>query len=62
MDFILQQSELADLAEKVETGTRLETEDALRLYRTPDLNALGRLAAKQAGPFFPFSPPPFFFL
>ena len=31
MDFILQQSELADLAKKVETGTRLETEDALRL-------------------------------
>ena len=45
MDFILQQSELADLAEKVEAGTRLEIEDALRLYRTPDLNALGRLAA-----------------
>ena len=44
MDFILQQSELADLAEKVEAGTRLEIEDALRLYRTPDLNALGRLA------------------
>ena len=45
MDFILQQSELADLARKVEAGTRLETEDALRLYHTPDLNALGRLAA-----------------
>ena len=44
MDFILQQSELADLAEKVEAGTRLEAADALRLYRTPDLNALGRLA------------------
>ena len=29
MDFILQQSELADLAEKVESGTRLEIEDAL---------------------------------
>ena len=41
MDFILQQSELADLAEKVEAGTRLEIEDALRLYRTPNLNALG---------------------
>ena len=43
-DFILQQSELADLAEKVEAGIRLEADDALRLYRTPDLNALGRLA------------------
>jgi len=44
MDFILQNSELADLAEKVEAGTRLNKDDALRLYRTPDLNALGRLA------------------
>ena len=44
MDFILQQSELADLAEKVEADTRLEAGDALRLYQTPDLNALGRLA------------------
>jgi aminodeoxyfutalosine synthase len=44
MDFILQQSELADLAEKVEAGTRLEADDALRLFSTPDLNALGRLA------------------
>ena len=44
MDFILQQSELADLAEKVEAGTRLDTDDALRLHRTPNLNALGRLA------------------
>ena len=45
MDFILQKSELADLAEKVEAGTRLDAADALRLFRTPDLNALGRLAA-----------------
>jgi len=44
MDFILQQSELADLAEKVEADTRLEAGDALRLHQTPDLNALGRLA------------------
>ncbi len=44
MDFILQQSELADLAEKVEAGTRLDKDDALRLHRAPDLNALGRLA------------------
>ncbi|HIG80341.1 MAG TPA: aminofutalosine synthase MqnE, partial [Verrucomicrobiales bacterium] len=39
MDFILQKSELADLAEKVEANTRLEADDALRLFRTPDLNA-----------------------
>ena len=45
MDFVLQKSELADLAEKVEAGTRLEVSDALRLFCTPDLNALGRLAS-----------------
>ena len=45
MDFILQQSELADLAEKVEAGTRLEADDALRLFQCPDLNAVGRLAS-----------------
>ena len=45
MDFILQQSELTDLAEKVEAGTRLEANDALRLYQCPDLNAVGRLAS-----------------
>ena len=44
MDFVLKQSDLADLAEKIEAGTRLETEDALRLFHTPNLNALGRLA------------------
>ena len=44
VDFILQKSELSSLAEKIETGQRLETEDALRLFRTPDLNVLGRLA------------------
>jgi aminodeoxyfutalosine synthase len=44
MDFVLEQSDLADLARKIESGTRLEPEDALRLFRTPNLNALGRLA------------------
>ena len=44
MDFVLKQSNLTDLAEKVEAGIRLETEDALRLFHTPNLNALGRLA------------------
>jgi len=44
MDFVLKQSDLTDLAEKIETGTRLEIEDALRLFHTPNLNALGRLA------------------
>jgi aminodeoxyfutalosine synthase len=45
MDFILKQSELADLAEKVKSGTRLEADDALRLYQCPDLNVVGRLAS-----------------
>ena len=44
MDFVLEQSDLSDLAKKIERGTRLEPEDALRLFRTPNLNALGRLA------------------
>ncbi len=44
MDFVLKQSDLTDLAEKIETGTRLEIEDALRLFHTPNLNVLGRLA------------------
>ena len=44
MDFVLEQSDLADLARKLESGTRLEPEDALRLFRTSNLNALGRLA------------------
>ena len=44
MDFVLEQSDLTDLARKIERGTRLEPEDALRLFRTPNLNALGRLA------------------
>ena len=44
VDFILQKSELRGLAEKIEAGQRLETEDALHLFRTPDLNAIGRLA------------------
>ena len=45
MDFILQQRELADLAEKVEAGTRLEANEALHIYQCPDLNAVGRLAS-----------------
>jgi len=44
VDFMLKKSELRGLAEKIEAGQRLETEDALHLFRTPDLNAIGRLA------------------
>ncbi|MDP7011194.1 MAG: aminofutalosine synthase MqnE [Verrucomicrobiota bacterium] len=44
-DFILQKSDLADLAEKIEAGVRLEANEAVRLYQCPDLNAVGRLAS-----------------
>ena len=45
MSFVLRHSELADLAAKVEQGVRLDEADALRLYQTADLNALGALAS-----------------
>lgn len=44
MDSVLRHSELADLARKVEAGERLTEADALRLFETCDLNALGILA------------------
>lgn len=44
MDSVLRHSELADLARKVEAGERLTETDALRLFETRDLNALGILA------------------
>ena len=44
MQFLLQRSELADLAGKVEAGERLSEADALRLFESRDLNALGALA------------------
>ncbi len=45
MSFALRHSKLADLAAKVERGVRLDEADALRLYQTADLNALGALAS-----------------
>ncbi|HZT42806.1 MAG TPA: aminofutalosine synthase MqnE [Chthonomonadaceae bacterium] len=36
--------DLIDIYEKVQTGERLSYEDAVRLYRTPDLSAVGYLA------------------
>lgn len=45
VSFVLRHSELSDLAAKVEAGVRLNEADALRLYRTSDLNALGALAS-----------------
>lgn len=35
---------LRDIAEKVESGARLSREDGLRLYASPDLHEIGRLA------------------
>jgi len=42
--FALKHSELRDLYEKVVAGERLTEADALRLFETKDLNALGALA------------------
>ena len=44
MNFLLQRSELSDLHEKVVGGQRLAEADALRLFQTKDLNALGAIA------------------
>ena len=44
MDFVLQRSSLKDLHGKVEAGVRLDEADALRLFESKDLNALGALA------------------
>lgn len=44
MEFHLQRSGLRDLYEKVSAGGRLSEEDALRLFESKDLNALGALA------------------
>ena len=45
MDFIIKNSELADLAEKVEANQRLTPAEARRVYDCLDLNAVGRLAS-----------------
>lgn len=44
VDFVLQRSSLKDLHAKVEAGVRLDEADALRLFESKDLNALGALA------------------
>jgi aminodeoxyfutalosine synthase len=44
VNFVLRQSELRDVAARVEAGQRLDEADALRLFATRDLNALGALA------------------
>ena len=44
MNFALRHSELRDFYEKVAAGERLSEQDALRLFQTKDLNALGAMA------------------
>ena len=44
MNFFLQKSELRDLYEKVVAGRRISDEDALRLFESKDLNAVGAIA------------------
>jgi aminodeoxyfutalosine synthase len=44
MTFFLQQGEWRDLYEKVAAGERISDEDALRLFESKDLNAVGAIA------------------
>ncbi len=44
MNFFIQRSELRDLYDKVVAGERISETDALRLFESKDLNALGAIA------------------
>ena len=44
MNFFIQRSELRDLYDKVAAGERISEADALRLFESTDLNALGAIA------------------
>src|SRR6266498_4095794 len=44
MNFFVQRSELRDLYDKVSAGERISEADALRLFESKDLNALGSIA------------------
>ena len=44
MQFFIQRSPLRDLYEKVAAGQRISDSDALRLFESRDLNALGAIA------------------
>src|SRR6266852_1106939 len=44
MNFFVQRSELRDLYEKVAAGERISDAEALRLFESKDLNALGAIA------------------
>src|ERR1035438_5922444 len=44
MNFFIQRSELRDLYDKVVAGERISESDALRLFESKDLNAVGAIA------------------
>jgi aminodeoxyfutalosine synthase len=44
MKYFLEQSELRDISQKVADGQRISEADALRLFQSKDLNALGAIA------------------
>lgn len=44
MNFLIQRSELRDIYDKVAAGERISEADALRLFESKDLNALGSIA------------------
>src|SRR5439155_14535381 len=44
MKFFVERSELRDIYEKVAAGERISEEDALRLFESKDLNAVGAMA------------------
>jgi aminodeoxyfutalosine synthase len=44
MNFLIQRSELRDLWEKVSAGARIDEAEALRLFESKDLNAVGAIA------------------
>src|SRR5580692_9271930 len=44
MNFFVQRSELRDLYDKVAAGERVSDADALRLFESKDLNAIGAIA------------------
>src|ERR1700742_3302876 len=44
MNFFVQRSELRDLYDKVAAGERISETDALRLFESKDLNAVGAIA------------------
>jgi aminodeoxyfutalosine synthase len=44
VNFFIQRSELRDIYDKVVTGERISEEDALRLFESKDINAIGAIA------------------